>query len=445
MTIEHFLEKFRSKQTRTGYTTSLTQFFDFVGVKPEDYFTDGRNYEGDIVRFSEYLATKHPTTQRGKVIYIEASPKTIKTRVGAIVSYLLENDVDLGRRFWKRIKLSGEVLTNDRTPTKEELKRIMMHLDLMSRAYLLFRISSGLRIGDTLRLPFKAIDFTKNPPRFRYKNQKVNCKDIAFLTNEATETLREWITHRETVLMEIHKNGYKLLPEDEKKAVSFDEYCKKNPNSDKLFPVCKSTIYRKFGEALDKAGLGERDKQTGIRLLHDQTLRKFFRTEAGKVVSYDVAEALLGHHRSVYNKFSEKDLEEAFLKVEPFLSLGTEVISPIEIEKVQKDTDRKIRKIEHTVDVYSSLVDKLMIENQNLRDEIDQRNEAIAEQKEFEWQQHMEKETQIPKEEQLRAFQYGTQLILKKMVASGRSQQSIEKYKKTIEHGLKLIGTQGGN
>jgi len=102
VTIDKFLGTFSKRDTIDGYRVSLKQFFDVVGIPPSEYFGNGRRYENDVVAFKKHLE------DTGK------SSKTIQCRLGAVRSYLLENDVELKRRFWKRLHIIGEPATKDR-------------------------------------------------------------------------------------------------------------------------------------------------------------------------------------------------------------------------------------------------------------------------------------------------------------------------------------------
>ena len=116
VTIEEFLRLFRSKDTQKGYRVSLTQFFDVVGIPPSEYFGKGRIHEDDVVSFLNSLEGRGMTS------------KSIQCKLGAVRSYLLENDVELSRRFWKRLHINGQAITQDRLFTKEELRQISAHM-----------------------------------------------------------------------------------------------------------------------------------------------------------------------------------------------------------------------------------------------------------------------------------------------------------------------------
>jgi len=139
ITIDQFLNRQERKNTRVNYQTSLKQFFESLQVDPSKYFCDDRNFEQDLFDFKAWLKAK------GK------SSKTIESRIGAVFSFLLANKV-IGHDLWKQLKLDNGTTTQDRIPTHDELRSILSHMDSRGRALCLVLVSSGMRIGDALKM-----------------------------------------------------------------------------------------------------------------------------------------------------------------------------------------------------------------------------------------------------------------------------------------------------
>jgi len=256
--INEFLALFPNENTKKAYRAALTQFFDVVGVPQADYFNNGRQYENDIVAFMQDLE------RRGM------APKSVKSKVeGAVRSYLIDNNVVVQPRFWKRLNLTSEAITQDRLFTKEELRRIFSHLDIVGRSVASSEISNGIRLGDTLQVLLADLHLEKHPARFRYFNHKIRRWCIAFLTTEAKIIIEEWLKVRENWCLE-HLwlssvyHGWTDL--------GFEEWWQDKKRSKRLFPFEKSVFYDRWWEALDCAGLNERDPHTHRRTLHSQTL-----------------------------------------------------------------------------------------------------------------------------------------------------------------------------
>jgi len=474
VSINEFLEMQQSKATIVGYRTSLTQYFAFHNVDPDKYF--------DLYKKARTLTKRDEVLEKYKLDvsrYIAhmrstgVAPKSIQCKSGAIRSYLLENHIDLGRLFWKRMKVTGQALTRDRIPTKNEIRMIVNHLDLLGRAVLFIQISTGMRLEDVQGVEIKNIDFTKTPVRVFYYCHKIRRWLYGFLTKEAVIVIQEWMKNRDAYLMEFNKVKYKLLPTKKretkrknsllqntimKEDITFEDYCKqRNAKREGLIlPITKSSIYYRYWNALDDAGLGEKDKLTGIRLLHDHTLRKYAYTQASRAVSHLVAEAIVGDTKglialeTIYGHHGDNtdNLAQDFLKAEAELSLSIEVLPTTELEQVNQrlnkneakleGKEQKLDLIQKANEDHFQIIQMLLGEIGKLKAEIDHRNKAIIDQRELEWQRKIEKEY-VDKAESIRKFREGSQLILDRMVATGKSKAEIRKYKENIEHGIQLL------
>lgn len=345
VTIEEFLKLFPTYNTVKSYRRALNLFSEVVEPPlNEEYFNSGRKYENDVVAYLNHLEKKGYTS------------KTFQCRMGALRSFLVENGVELPRRFWKRLKINGEPMTRDRLFSKQELRMIFSHLDIVSTTFHSSQLSNGLRIDDTLQIKLKNLHLEKNPPRFYYHNQKIRRYCVAFLTSEAKTYIEEWLKVRESWCMEnIWMHGvYRGQI-----AMGFEEWWEQNDRNLRLFPFGKSVIYTRWYEALDCTGLNQRDPSTNRRLLHNQTFRKYFRTHIGTMLSESVVEALTGHSgglnsvRNIYNRYGsdcEEQLAQDFLKVEHLLSLGVgDVHVETEMEKMKKLLEDQQRIIDDLV------------------------------------------------------------------------------------------------
>jgi integrase len=331
VTIEEFLRMFRSENTRKVYKPTLTQYFDVLGITPSEYFNNGRRYEDDVVAFLNDLEKKGRTS------------KSIATKIGAVRSYLLENEVELPRRFWKRLKINGIAVTQDRLFTKQELRMIFSHLDILGRAVAQVQLSTGLRIEDVLKIRKSDLKREIIPARFRYMNHKIHRYCVAFLTTEAKTIIEEWLKVRESWCLQNlwMNNVYRGFTD-----LGWEEWWEEDNRNNLLFPISRDVVYYRWWMALDASGLNQRDPTTNRRVLHTQTFRKYFRTFAGTLLEVSVVEALTGHSgglndvQTIYNRYGsdcEESLAKDFLKIEHLLSLGVgDVHVETEMEKMKK-------------------------------------------------------------------------------------------------------------
>jgi len=256
------------------------------------------------------------------------------------------------------LKINGESVTKDRLFSKQELRMIFSHFDIVSTTFHSLQLSSGLRLDDTLQIKLSFMHLEKTPPRLLYYNQKIRRYCTAFLTSEAKTYIEEWLKVRESWCMEnIWMHGvYRGQI-----AMGFEEWWEQNDRNLRLFPFGKSVIYTRWNEALDCTGLNQRDPTTNRRVLHDHTFRQYFRTFAGTVLSESVVEALIGHSgglnaiKNIYNRYGsdcEEQLAKDFLKIEHLLMLGTgDVHAETDIENLkniiltqQKTIDEMIKR-----------------------------------------------------------------------------------------------------
>lgn len=462
VSVEEFIGMYTKKKTIEGYTKTLKHFFSFVKADANGYFNDYEDAETiktqnkardkimmDVTRWLINLETVGYETKEGQMK--PYSPKSIQQMSGCIRAFLQMNHIDLGKSYWKGRKITGEALTQDRIPTKSEIRQIMAHLDFVGRAFLYVQISTGLRISEILSLDIKDVDFTKKPVRIKYYISKIKKHHYTFLTEEASKILKSWIEAKDE-RMKIFKSAYKF--NNTRGDQTFEEFYESRPNKDKIFPLAGTHIYNRINEALRKAGLDQRDENTGHHILHPHSIgRKYFKTAVGSVLSEGVADALVGHQggmnslKHIYNRHQDvvEALAQDFLKAENVLTLMVEVLPTTEVEQFRQRLDKNEKKLENKEEkLYTiakanntnfEIIQMLLKKIDTLQDEIDTRDKAIIDQQEFEWQRRMEQEYKPD----INKFKQGSDIIIAKMKASGRSPEEIQAYKRTIEHGMKLF------
>jgi len=132
-------------------------------------------------------------------------PKTIRVFLVSAKMFLLESDVELSQRFWRRLRRriqGSRARTIDRVPSNKELRDIMKHLDIHCQALFLLLASSGMRIGEALQLSPEDIDLTRQPAKVTIRGQHTKSGNprTTFLSREAVEALKQWLPHRDNYL-----------------------------------------------------------------------------------------------------------------------------------------------------------------------------------------------------------------------------------------------------
>jgi integrase len=319
--LEEFLAKYEKIETVRTFKWVLGSFCKVIygdkknlSQKLERYLTENRNYEKDIENFYISLNGKPPLSKR--------------LMISNLKTFLLDNDIELSRKFWKRLrernKETPRAVSFDKVPEIEDLRKIFTHFGAKPKALFLILTSSGLRIGEALQLLLSDIDFTTEPVtiRVRAETTKTGSKRITFISDEAIEALQEWLKIREASIETI------INRTNRKRKIKV--------NKNRIFPFELGNASFMWREALHKAKLDQRDSTTGRNKFHVQVLRKFFRTQMVTAMPVDVVEALMGHEgylNAVYRKYSRKQLRDFYKKAEYTVAIFKDIDKIMKIKK----------------------------------------------------------------------------------------------------------------
>jgi len=365
--VKKFLDNYEVYGTQRNFYVAIQQFLKTFYPETTDenleqiadkYFNEtNRNYEQDIITFLKSLNGK--------------APLSIKLKLSNVKTFLIEYDVELPLKFWKKIsrRIKGSrALTLDRIPTTAELKQIIMHMSIQGKAVYLTLESSGMRIGELLKTELDDIFLNEEPVRIQIRGEvtKTGNSRHVFISQEAKEAIIEWLKVRDDYL---------------KASALKSHFYEKSSDDPRLFPFIVSTSYSMWKKALHKSGLNGRDKSTNREKLHPHVLRKFFRTMLGASgLQTDVIEALMGHEgylTEVYRKYSLKTLREFYLKGEPSLLVFTDTQKIVEFqetikkEKVQGLNEHKENILESLKDYRTWYIDQIhLMDDQSESDEV---------------------------------------------------------------------------
>jgi integrase len=318
--VEKFLAVFGSLNTKRNYQAALFDFFASVYGNPNledaekkrawtkqkavEYLSEKREHESDINNFVTYM--------------IKLAPKSSRLKLTAAKMFLLESGVELPQLFWRRVgkHIKGSrALTIDKVPENSELRKIVSHMPIHGKTLVLFLESSGMRIGEALKLKLSNVTVVGDILRIQIPGSvtKTGNPRVTFASREAKESYEEWLKVRDKYILS---------------AVGKSHFFAKAREDDRVFPFLLQTAYRFWTNALGKTGMTERDQTTKRWLAHPHVLRKFFRTKLGSVIQSDVVEALMGHEEGlteVYRKYSEKDMLKMYSEGEHALLLFGEM------------------------------------------------------------------------------------------------------------------------
>ena len=344
--VSSFLNSYQSKNTKKSYRLAIAQFLQSVyGEKVENgnldiyaerYLNEERNIESDFLSFLD--AIKH------------FAPKSIQLKLVSVKTFLMENDIELKTKFWRRLnrRVKGSrALTLDKVPTNKELRKIMIHLPIQGKALYLTLSSSGMRIGEALQLKLSDIKLSEDPAQIQIRGEytKTGNSRFAFISREAKEAVEEWLHVRSDYL---------------KAASGKSTRYGKSVDDDRIFPFEVPTAYMMWTNALEHAKKAEKDPATNRHRIHAHVLRKFFRTRLGTVIPVDVVEALMGHEKDlsdVYRRYSQEDLAKFYLQGESSLLVFTEAE---EVSKLRVEVEERNKQLQ-------TLANGLAAENLDLK------------------------------------------------------------------------------
>jgi len=349
--VQKFLNKFPNKGTRNVYQSSLIHFFDFLKQNPDAWIIDVRRiqnvndkidvldkYEEDINRYWQHLLEQN------------TAPQTCNNCIKVVRLFLSGNRIDLPIVFWKELKQRGngnETITEDKKPTKEQLKLICEHADIRVKTMVLVLSSSGMRIGEALQLEPDDIDFESKPTKITIKhNGKRTTKSkksrYVFISNEATETLDEWLKIRDDYLERAIKHT-PTNPLTKEKII-------KDGNDKRVFPFSEYTFREAYMRALNRAGLDIRDTN-GRYIYHIHVMRKYFKSNLGKKDTA-LAERLLGHNGYLgenYDRLEPEEVAQLYLENVGTLTIyESQEVVDVELE-INRRVTQQVTQIENDI------------------------------------------------------------------------------------------------
>ena len=297
-----YIETYSSDSTSNSSKYSIRSFLTSIYGKGnlEDlakrYFQEKRDREIDIQNF--FVTIKH------------RPPNSIRVVLSHVKTLNMEKGIEFPQIFLRRLtrRIKGtKARTQDRTPTTEELKQILMPMPLQGMALYLTLVSSGMRIGELLQITSDDINLNENPVRIEIRGQitKSGNRRTAYISNEAKMFIMEWLKIREEYLASSVKRS--RYPKD--------------TEEERLFPFSQQNALYIWHNAIKKARLNQRDPSTNRYKLHPHVLRKFFRTRLATVIPVDAVEVLMGHDgylTGAYRKYTMTDLIENYKKVKLF-------------------------------------------------------------------------------------------------------------------------------
>lgn len=339
--LDEFLNNFSSDGTKRTYKSVLKTYFRTIGEDPNTYLPKGKGkytesdlekYEKDVKKFWQSINT--------------APPNTIKSMMACVKVFLMDSYVDLPGKLWKdlrnRTKGTRGVI-DDYVPVREDLKKLLSHGNAQERAMFLTLISSGMRIGEVVKIKEEDIDFNNKPVKISIRREytKTGNKRITFVSDECAEALKEWIKEKPAWL----ERAVKIL--------NFPQYTK-SATDDRVFPMAPDIARAKWNRLLRKTGERFTDQDNSTKnphfKLHPHCLRKYFRSNLpGDGMEVDVVEALMGHEdglQRAYRKYNEKQLGDMYMDAMQKVTIfSTQTEDVVDLNKRMQEKDKQLQEL----------------------------------------------------------------------------------------------------
>jgi integrase/uncharacterized protein (UPF0335 family) len=380
MKIENFLNIYPKANTKSVYRAGIFDFLDCIngervreGVRAtkeekekyeqiaDNYFIEGRDYMGDMLKFAAYMHGQPPTGARAKF--------------SGVKEFLGHYGVEFSQRQLRQLSTKLPHGKTSRTAEKdfsvEIIKKILSHMSLVGKTVVLLLASSGMRIGELLKIDIEDIDLTTIPAQIviRGENTKNGETRTVFISAEAKESVDEWLKVREAYLRSSLKRNAGLVEKAKAK--------KKDEADTRLLPFSDSNMREIWLNALKKAGLWSKDNSTQRSQYRIHGLRKFFRSQLALSCPIDIVEALMGHEgylTGAYRRYTVKQMSEFYLKGEGYISItGSGDIK--EIKDRLQDTEAALDNYRSTISSQSETTAEIL----NKFEKVEAENKALYE------------------------------------------------------------------
>lgn len=305
---QRFISSRRAEQTKGGYARNI------------------RLLIGDADRFLETARTRR---MEAEDFLIDAamkskgrlSPATVSVRLAMVKSFLDFNEVPLN---WKRVKATvprARMVSLDRGPLVEEIRKAFDFAMPRERVSMLFMCSGGLRVGAFEYLKVEHVRRLASGIGLVRVYAGESEEYDTFVSKEAMDALDSYLQERERRGFEKIAPGAALIRDR--------EYQRSRPRHLSTHSI-QSEVWRLWA----KAGIKAVGSKSEFKNVHG--LRKFYRTQASRAMSREDVEVLMGHFLSYY-KPSLEHLEEEYLKALPYLSIDEKFSLKVEIEAKDRE------------------------------------------------------------------------------------------------------------
>jgi len=364
----------KSAETKRKYVSRLEKFFDYCKLEGITIKEKAENFvrftkENDPEKVTDLILNYmlyHINRAAKKII----SKSTVRNFYKPIKLFCDKNSIMFNSRVITRGIPSGSENSNDRIPTRDEIKEILNYTDRRLKPITYTMISSGIRIGAWEYLRWKNII-----PLYNENNKIIAAKIIvydgeperyfSFITPEAYNALKEWMDFRQTqgekitgeswLMRHLWNTGHILINSKNsnlKKGTSGSVSMTKRAGADSIRMIFNRAwrIQNIRSYTLD---MNSNKRRHEFKTTH--SLRKYFETRALEQMILLNVKMLMGHDTGLeksYYRPTEQEILKDYLNVVDLLTINEEnrlqrKIEILTIEKSRLDRiEEKMLKME---------------------------------------------------------------------------------------------------
>ena len=263
------------------------------------------------------------------VVFLDSKgykPKSITTRMPAVKGYLRNLGLRFNSEDYKQVvRIPRAIRQREEPVTKEMIVKLLRCLPPKLQTVILVLSASGIRLGELVQLELDDIDFETTPTtiRLRAETTKTRTERETFLTTEATNSLKQYLTRSfewNENSNNSHLKNIKIFGRTSK-IINFKR--KLNPQQPPHLHA-ESLLHNSLRYFLEKNPELNSNNRNGRKVIHYHAFRKYFRTTVGNVSGRDFAEELMGHgfYMDTYYQESVEKRQELYLKAEPHLTIS---------------------------------------------------------------------------------------------------------------------------
>lgn len=327
---KRFLYALKAPETKRQYPKRLEVFLNFIGISQGTTEEKLLNFYKQSKSDTEWLQNaliNFIMYQKERALKGEITESTIPNYYKPVKLFCDMNDILVNWKIITRGMPRGKHAANDRTPTLEEIIKILKYPDVRIKSIILVMISSGIRVGawDYLRwkhivpiyrdeslVAVKIIIYANEPEEY-----------FSFITVEAFNALKEWIDFRSSYGEKITEESWVMRDLWRTTNITYGAKLgyAKSPMKFKSNGI-RNLIAKALFQQNVRPLLKEGQKRHEFKTAHG--FRKFFKTKAEQVMKTSNVELLMGHDlgvaRSYYKPLVEEVLED-YLKTTKDLTI----------------------------------------------------------------------------------------------------------------------------